>query len=261
MEWWLIPIAAFVASLVTFFSGFGLGTLLMPIFAIWFPLEIAVALTAIVHLLNNLFKLILVARDINWPTVIRFGLPAIFSAALGASLLLRLSDIAPITTYTIGAKVLLITPIKLLMGCIIIVFTVADLLPKAKGIAFSPKLLPLGGIVSGFFGGLSGHQGALRSAFLIRLNLGKEGFVATGTVIACLIDFARLGRYLGDTGSALQHLHPLQSQKLVLVATIAAFVGAFLGNRILKKVTHQGLQKFVGTMLIVLGIAMVVGFI
>ena len=33
---------------------------------------------------------------------------------------------------------------------------------------------------SGFFGGLSGMQGALRSAFLARAGLSKEAFVASG---------------------------------------------------------------------------------
>ena len=45
----LIPLAALVASGLTLFSGFGLGTLLTPIFALFMPVELAVAATAIVH--------------------------------------------------------------------------------------------------------------------------------------------------------------------------------------------------------------------
>ena len=56
MEEVLIILAALLASVLTLISGFGLGTLLLPVFALFFPLEIAVALTAVVHLLNNLFK-------------------------------------------------------------------------------------------------------------------------------------------------------------------------------------------------------------
>lgn len=57
MEYILICSDAFVASGVTLFSGFGLGTvLLMPVFAVFFPVP-AIVLTAIVHFLNNLFKL------------------------------------------------------------------------------------------------------------------------------------------------------------------------------------------------------------
>ena len=52
-------VAVFVAGL-TLFSGFGLGTLLMPAFALFLPVPVALAATAVVHLANNLFKLALV---------------------------------------------------------------------------------------------------------------------------------------------------------------------------------------------------------
>ena len=72
----LICIAAFLASTLTFFSGFGLGTLLTPVFALFFPIQTAIAATAIVHLASNLFKVGLVGRDADWTVVARFGLPA-----------------------------------------------------------------------------------------------------------------------------------------------------------------------------------------
>ena len=58
----IICFTAFVASGLTLFSGFGLGTILMPVFAIFFPLESAITLTAIVHFLNNIFKLSLLGK-------------------------------------------------------------------------------------------------------------------------------------------------------------------------------------------------------
>ena len=60
MEYIVVCLAALLASALTLFSGFGLGTLLMPVVAIFFPLNLAIAITAIVHLLNNLFKFALV---------------------------------------------------------------------------------------------------------------------------------------------------------------------------------------------------------
>ena len=62
MEYLAVCAAALVSSGLTLFSGFGLGTLLMPVFALFFPVEIAIGLTAIVHFLNNLFKLALLGR-------------------------------------------------------------------------------------------------------------------------------------------------------------------------------------------------------
>ena len=71
----ICTVALFVSAL-TLFSGFGLGTLLMPAFSIFFPVEVAVAITAIVHLANNIFKLALVGRKADIRIVLKFALPA-----------------------------------------------------------------------------------------------------------------------------------------------------------------------------------------
>ncbi|MCR4297043.1 MAG: sulfite exporter TauE/SafE family protein, partial [Elusimicrobia bacterium] len=53
MTYLIICAVALIASGLTFFSGFGLGTLLLPAFSLFFPIREAVALTAVVHALNN----------------------------------------------------------------------------------------------------------------------------------------------------------------------------------------------------------------
>ena len=40
MDLWWIGLAAFFAAGLTLFSGFGLGTLLTPVFALFFPLVV-----------------------------------------------------------------------------------------------------------------------------------------------------------------------------------------------------------------------------
>jgi uncharacterized protein len=77
MEYVIVCIVAFLASAMTLYSGFGLGAVLLPAFAIFFPLPIAIALTAIVHFLNNLFKLSLLFKHANKGVVLRFGLVAV----------------------------------------------------------------------------------------------------------------------------------------------------------------------------------------
>lgn len=104
MEIFLVSCVAFGAALLTFFSGFGLGTLLTPIMALFFPIDVAIGLTAIVHLLNNVFKLVLVGKRIDWSVFVRFGPPAILAALLGAWVLLNISDIAPIHSYEFWGK-------------------------------------------------------------------------------------------------------------------------------------------------------------
>src|SRR5687768_3774407 len=95
----IITTVSFLASLLTLFSGFGLGTILMPVAAIFFPVPVAVALTAFVHLLNNLCKLAVLWRGIDWKVALRFGLPALLATIPGAWLLNRLSEYGAIATY------------------------------------------------------------------------------------------------------------------------------------------------------------------
>jgi len=193
MEALLIFVVAFAASALTFFSGFGLGTLLLPAFALFYPIELAVASTAVVHFLNSLVKLGLVGRFADRRIVLRFGIPAIGAAFVGAWLLLQLSDIRPVADYSIGNWQATVLPAKLVVGALLLLITLLELSPRFEHLALPPKYVPLGGLLSGFFGGISGMQGALRSAFLIRLGLSKEAFIGTGVVVATMIDVTRLG--------------------------------------------------------------------
>ena len=90
MDILLVALVAAFASALTLYSGFGLGTLLLPAFALFFPAPIAVAATGIVHLLNNLFKGTLLWQRADWPTVLRFGIPAVPAAIGGAWILAQL---------------------------------------------------------------------------------------------------------------------------------------------------------------------------
>jgi uncharacterized protein len=80
MESIVICLAAFLTAILTFFSGFGLGTILMLVFAIFFPLDIAIALTGIVHFSNNLFKISLIGGSADKEVLLRFGVPAIIAS-------------------------------------------------------------------------------------------------------------------------------------------------------------------------------------
>jgi uncharacterized protein len=246
MEFILIPLVALGVSGLTLFSGFGLGTVLMPVFAVFFPVELAVALTGVVHFLNNLFKLALLGRHADRGAVLRFGLPAALLALVGARLLLWLSELAPLLSYTVGGRDFFVLPVKLTIALLMVGFAILELSPRFSRLSFDRRYLPLGGMLSGFFGGLSGHQGALRSAFLLHSGLTKESFIATGVVIAALVDAGRLtvyGAHFASTGLG-------ENVPLLAVTTLFAFGGAFLGNRLLKKVTLRTIQVIVGVMLI-----------
>lgn len=251
----VIALAAFTASLLTLFSGFGLGTILTPIFGIFFPLNIAVALTGIVHLLNNLFKLSLLGKNANWKTVLRFGIPSVIGGFIGAMSLATLSQFPPLFAWECCGKTLEVSGLKLAIAVLMIVFALMEILPSLKNLNFSNKYLTAGGLLSGFFGGLSGHQGALRSAFLINSGLSKEAFIATGVLIACLVDFTRLPVYFSKFSSG----ELIQEWPVLLLATVSAFAGAYLGARFLKKTTMQGIQKLTAAMIIAIALLLATG--
>lgn len=257
MEYILICLVAILASFLTLFSGFGLGTLLMPVFGLFFPIEIAIAMTAIVHFLNNIFKLLLFKSAVNWNLVLKFGIPSLVAAFIGAMVLNTLVELKPLTSYQFLSHSFYISPVKLSIALLLIFFSLWELIPKLSKIQFDKKFLVLGGILSGFFGGLSGNQGALRSAFLIRLQLQKDAFIATGVVIACMVDISRLTIYSGN----FLHIHQYLNIPLLCLATLAAFLGVFIGNRLLKKVTINFLQITVALFLLLFSVLLGIGVI
>ena len=249
----LLTLAALAASLVTLISGFGLGTLLLPVFALFFPLEIAILLTAVVHLLNNLFKLTLLWKDIHWCTVMLFGVPGILGAFIGATLMLSLGTRAPLYQGVLHA----VDPLDVVIAGLMLLFGLFELSKTLNTLSLPPKWLVPGGLISGFFGGLSGHQGALRSVFLLRSGLAKEAFIASGVAIACLVDLTRLPTYL--RGGALTDIQ--QQWPLLIAATLAAFIGAWWGRKLIPKVTMRGVQLTVGVLILVIALLLATGII
>jgi uncharacterized protein len=255
VELFVVCVAALLASGLTLFSGFGLGTLLMPAVALFFPLDLAIAMTAMVHLANNCFKIGLLGRKADYSVLLKFGLPAIVAAFAGAAVLTYLGEVKPIYEYQVFGSDRQVTVLKLIIGVLIVSFVVLELSPAFSKMALDRRWLPLGGIISGFFGGLSGHQGAFRSMFLIKAGLAKETFVATGVVLAVMVDLSRMVIYGADISA---HGEAIEWQ-LVLGASVSAFTGAYVGAKILKKVTLRSVQLVVSALLIVVGGGLIAG--
>jgi len=261
MDFLVVCLAALLASGLTLFSGFGLGTILTPVFALFFPVQAAIAMTAVVHLANNLFKIGLVGRDADWGVVVRFGMPAALASIAGASLLGAIGALPPLGTYTLAGRLLEISPIKLTIGLLILGFAFLELSRSFAGLSFAPKWLGLGGLLSGFFGGLSGNQGALRSAFMIRTGLSKEAFVGTSAVCTVMVDAFRLIVYGVAFNATDWYLFDGDTVPLVTAATLCAFLGAYAGKRLLNKVTLRSVERSVAGLLILIGCGLVGGWL
>lgn len=258
MDFVVIGAVAFLASGLTLYSGFGLGTVLLPAFAIFFPVPVAVAATGAVHLLNNLFKGTLLRRQADWRTVAWFGLPAIPAAVMGALLLGELGSTSQLFVWSAFGRDFGPTGAGVTIGALMIIFAVLELQPWFQRLSAPPKLMPLGGVITGFFGGLTGQQGAFRSMFLLKAGLEPARFIATGVLVAVLVDLSRLPTYAASFGEAGVGLGN-RGWALVGVGTLSAFAGAFLGVRYLNKATIGIVRTIVATLMLLIGAALIAG--
>jgi len=250
---WLIPLVAFLASLLTFFSGFGLGTLLMAALLFYFPPELAIAFTALVHFANSSFK-VLLNRNVDWKIVGVFGVSALIAAMFGSWVLNAMSTINAIL-YDPSKMFEFLAPVKLtsfVVGILLLLFAYVEW--KYKHATLTVPLW-LGGLFFGFFGGLSGHQGALRSAFLANRMGEVSRWVATSAMIAWFTDLGRLSIYALETDRASL------DWVLLVITSFAALIGVLIGSYALKKVTLRWVQTYVAIGLFLLGFAMLVGLI
>lgn len=259
MEYLVIGGTAFLASGLTLYSGFGLGTVLLPGFALFFPVETAVAATGAVHLLNNLFKGGLFRRNADWRVVLRFGLPAIPAAVLGAWILAQLGETGAVYTWTVLGGVFQPSGAGVVIGTLMILFALLELQPWFQRLAAPPRLMPVGGLLTGFIGGLSGQQGALRSMFLLKSGLAPQHYIATGVMIAIIIDLSRLPTYAASFSGAA--LGGDQELRLIAVGTLCAFAGAWLGARYARKATLGVVRAIVAALMLAIGTGLILGFL
>ena len=266
MDFLVIPLLSALVAAVTLVSGFGLGTVLMPAFAIFFPIEIAVAATAVVHFANNLFKLALVGKLADRAVVLRFGLPAAAAALLGAALMLTLAEAPAIAAYRLGPVHASITWLKLTIAVLLATLAALELHPAYHRLSFSRRALPVGGLLSGFFGGISGMQGALRAPFLLRAGLTKEAFVGTANVISAIVDAVRIAVYAAGLAWMARSpdyavLTSPRTLALIAAACIAGFLGSFLGARFLRKITLAAVRTTVAVLLFLVAAALAAGIL
>ena len=243
-EYLILALLSFFAGGMTLFTGFGLSTILLPVFVIFFPAAIAVPSTAIVHFLNNFYKLFIYFKKINLKVLIRFGVPALLASIAGAFLLKKLSSNE--------------RDLEIILGILIISISFLEMVPAIRNLKIGIKWAPVGGIISGFFGGFSGHQGLFRSAFLIKSGLNKNSFIATGVGIAVLVDITRLSVY-GSTIFTTSIISTDGFWLPVIISTTSALFGVSLATDLVKKMTIGVIRNMVFALIFISGFLLISG--
>lgn len=148
----------------------------------------------------------------------------------------------------------------MIIGLVMIAFALLELQPWYQQLVAPPRLMALGGALTGFIGGLTGQQGAFRSMFLLKSGLEPARFIPTGVLIAILIDLSRLPTYAITFADA--SLRPgLREGELILVGTLCAFAGAYMGARYLQRATIEVVRMIVAGLMLLIGSALTLGMI
>ncbi len=233
----LVPVSL-ATSVVTLFTGFGVGTVLAPLMALYFDVKVAVFLAAIVHFFNNASRLYLYREYVDRGVFRRFGVISIVGAFLGSY-----------------AQVLIDSAsLKAGFGLFLVVYGLSQFVPAGTGFRIPRRLDPLGGFLSGLLGGLIGNQGAIRSLYLLNYRLEKKEFIASAALIAIVIDCTRIPVYVYS-----MHGDLMANGALLLAVVASSVAGTVLASRVLPQVSAELFKRIVLGAVVLLGALMLAG--
>lgn len=240
MPWFesvVLVVAIFAAATATV-VGFGIGSLLTPLFVVRFGTDVAVAAVMLPHVAATALRCWRFRSNINTRVLLRFGLLSAVGGFGGAVLYTQLGS----------------STLTRILGALLILTAAAQLT------GWSSRWRPRGALVfllalgSGFFGGLAGNQGGLRAGALTTFGLSPTEFVATATATGLLVDLARAPVYLWQAGSQLAALWvPIG------IAVVGGLVGTVLGERILLRLSPAQFGRLVALAIGALGLWLLSG--
>lgn len=218
----LIVFTAFLAAALTVPAGFGLSTMLTPVVLLLMGPHEAIATVAIVHGAHNAAKYFSLKEHVDFSAIKRYGIWLVLGAIIGA----LLQNMVPQN------------PLLLVIGCFLIILPILTISEGWTGYKIPESNDRIGGFGSGFMGGLSGHQGALRAMFLSRRLTDKMTFAATASILALCVDLTRIPIYLIFRPEEIT-----DQLNLILVLVLAALIGVQVGKRWLKKWKSQTIHN------------------
>lgn len=225
--------AGVAAGAIAAISGFGIGSLLTPVFALQVDTKTAVAAVSLPHIIGTAFRLWLLRSRIHRRLLLSFGLTSAAGGLAGALLHAQASSPA----------------LAIVFGSLLIFAGGSELTGLAGRWRLHGGMAWAAGALSGFFGGLVGNQGGIRSAAMLGFDVARDQFVATATATALLVDIARVPVYLTVEREAIATIGPL-----LLLATVGVLAGTVLGRWLLRRVPQHLFRRVVGATVLLLGV-------
>jgi uncharacterized protein len=227
-------VVALLAGAIAYVSGFGIGSLLTPLFALRLDVQLAVACVSIPHFVATLWRLVMLRKQVNKEVFIHFGAMSALGALLGALLQNFLKSPLLVDVF----------------ACLLIFAGGTGITGLSSKIRFGPKVAWIAGLFSGVFGGLVGNQGGIRSAALLGFNLSKDQFVATASAIGIIVDSARMPVYFATRFNDL-----VGAWAYITVAVLGVVAGTLLGRVLFAKVPEALFKRIVAGLILLLGLA------
>jgi hypothetical protein len=231
----LVALAGLVAAGIAAVTGFGIGSVLTPVFALQTGTKLAVAAVSVPHLVGTAQRFWLLRRHVDRRVLLGFGVASALGGLAGALAHVWVSSRA----------------LAVVFGVLVALAGVSELTGWMRRVRWGRRAAWAAGAVSGALGGMVGNQGGIRTAALLGFDVPKEAFVATATAIGLFVDAARMPVYLATEWRDIVRIWPL-----VLTATAAVVIGTALGTRVLGRLPQSGFRRVIGVLLVVLGVYM-----
>ncbi|HEY4523432.1 MAG TPA: sulfite exporter TauE/SafE family protein [Candidatus Paceibacterota bacterium] len=236
METFYIALLTLIAATMGTITGFGTSTLMIPVLVIFFPPVEAIFLVAIIHWFGDVWKVSLFRQGFNVRLLVLFGLVGLATSFLGAFISLGANE--QILLRLLGA---------FLVGyALFLIFQGKFKVPAGNAMAIS------GGALSGFFAGMFGIGGPIRSMFLSAFDLPKAVYIATAGAIGLTVDVTRIIAYVAG-GATL----PKELWYGLFLFIPVSFVGARIAKKIVDKIPQNKFHMVVAVFLFIIGVKLV----
>lgn len=237
MEIVYIGLLTLVAAAVGTITGFGTSTIMIPVLVIFLPPVEAIFLVAIIHWFGNIWKIILFRKGIDIKLISLFGITGLVTSYFGASVSLGANE-----------EILL-----RLLGAFLAGYSMFLIFRSRFRVSTGTVAALAGGGLSGFFAGMFGIGGAIRSLFLSAFDLPKAVFIATAGAIGLMVDATRIITYF--TGGATL---PVQLWWGLPVFITISYIGAKIAKKITDKVPQQEFRKLIAAFLFAIGLKLII---
>jgi len=228
--------AAFTLAVVSAVAGFGGGVLLLPVFTALFGLRVAVPMLTLTQLSSNASRVWFNRRELQWPLIGWFAAGAVPLAVAGGLLLAH----APLS------------PLKRLLGVFLIGVVVWRRLNRRPRKPSDHSFVGVGA-ASGLGSALLGSVGPLTAPFFLACGLTRAAYIGTEAASALTMHLSKIAAY--GAGDLLTRTVLIYGAAL----TPATLAGAWVGKKLMTRITDRVFVVLVELGLIVAGVLFLIG--